>query len=83
MKNCPNLPFFKVKIGIFESIFWEAIFRIAKIVIHSESTLRKAKIMDFLNYFLSNKKWQKYENNKKIVKKNYQIYQFVVNKGHF
>ena len=39
--------------------------------------------MDFLNYFLSNKKWQKYENNRKIVKKNYQIYQFVVNKGHF
>ena len=50
---------------------------------YSESTLRKAKIMDFLNYFLSNKKWQKYENNRKIVKKNYQIYQFVVNKGHF
>ena len=36
---------------------------------YSESTLRKAKIMDFLNYFLSNKKWQKYENNRKIVKK--------------
>ena len=50
---------------------------------YSESTLMKAKIMDFLNYFLSNKKWQKYENNRKIVKKNYQIYQFVVNKGHF
>ena len=50
---------------------------------YSESTLMKAKIMDFLNYFLSNKKWQKYENNGKIVKKNYQNYQFVVNKSHF
>ena len=50
---------------------------------YSESILMKAKIMDFLNYFLSNKKWQKYENNGKIVKKNYQIYQFVVNKSHF
>ena len=50
---------------------------------YSESTLMKTKIMDFLNYFLSNKKWQKYENNGKIVKKNYQIYQFVVNKSHF
>ena len=50
---------------------------------YSESTLMNAKIMDFLNYFLSNKKWQKYENNGKIVKKNYQIYQFVVNKSHF
>ena len=50
---------------------------------YSESTLMKAKIMDFFNYFLSNKKWQKYENNGKIVKKNYQIYQFVVNKSHF
>ena len=49
----------------------------------TESTLMKAKIMDFLNYFLSNKKWQKYENNGKIVKKIYQIYQFVVNKSHF
>ena len=37
---------------------------------YSESTLRKAKIMDFLNYFLSNKKWQKYENYRKIVKNN-------------
>ena len=50
---------------------------------YSESTLMKAKIMDFLNYFLSNKKWQKYENNGKNVKKNYQFYQFVVNKSHF
>ena len=36
---------------------------------YSESILMKAKIMDFFNYFLSNKKWQKYENNGKIVKK--------------
>ena len=50
---------------------------------YSESTLRKAKIMDFLNYFLSNKKWQKYENNRKIVKKINKIYHFEVKKSHF
>ena len=43
---------------------------------YSESTLMKVKTIDFFNYFLSNKKWRKYENNGKIVKKTYQIYHF-------